>query len=157
MIEAAFTYESAKLAGLMREYSKLKTIGECRVWANQAHAVASYISDAITKTDEFILVQQDRLEQEKNKPAQTNMRINIMELTNFKHILERQLGELIKIIESLPNGPEDSEPVKLPRRQIYAVRLNGPERKKRPFLGSLLLMIIALGIFVLIMMYLSSL
>ena len=157
MLESTFTYESTRLADLMRAYSKVATIGECRAWANQADAVAAYMADAIAKTKEFIRLQQDRLEQETNKSAQTQMRINLMELENFSHILERQLGQLTKIIDSLPTGTDDSQLVKLPRRQIYAVRLNGAQRKKRSFLSSLLLMVIALGIFVLIMMYLSSL
>jgi|WetSurMetagenome_2_1015567.scaffolds.fasta_scaffold362195_1 hypothetical protein len=157
MSEETFTYESSRLVNLMREYSKLTTIGECRTWACKAQTVVTYMSDTIVRTDQVMLIQKERLGQEQNKSEQTNLRMSLMQLANFRQIVARQVDELSKIIDSLPTGTDENEKAKLPKRQVYAVRLDGARYKKRSFVQSLLIMIIAIVIFALLLMYLSSL
>jgi hypothetical protein len=121
---ASFTYESARVASLMEEYSRITNIGECREWKAKALAVASYMSETLAKTEQFIAVEKSRLEQASDKTEKTNAEIGLMQFENFKKIVGGQLERLNKTIDNLPMGEDDNELVNLPPENVTLRKRN---------------------------------
>jgi len=115
---SSFTYESARVARLMGEYSKLTNIKECREWEDKARAVVSYMSDAIAKTEQFISVEKRRLEQASSKTEKTQAEMGLMQFESFREIIGGQLERLRRTIDTLPKGGDDNKPVSLPRENV---------------------------------------
>lgn len=115
---SSFTYESARVARLMDEYSKITNVKECREWEDKARGVASYMGDAIAKTEQFISVEKRRLEQASSKTEKTQAEMGLMQFENFRKIIGGQLERLRKTIDTLPKGENSNKPVSLPRENV---------------------------------------
>ena len=115
---SSFTYESSRVAHLMDEYTKLTNVKECREWGEKARAVASYMSETVAKTEQYIAVEKSRLEQASTKTEKTNAEIGLMQIENFRKIVGGQLERLNKTIDNLPKGEDDNEPVNLPSENV---------------------------------------
>lgn len=93
---SSFTYESARVARLMDEHSKITNIKECREWEDKARAVASYMGDARAKTEQFISVEKRRLEEASSKIEKTQAKMGLMQFEDFRKIIGGQLERLKK-------------------------------------------------------------
>ena len=76
------------------------------------------MSDAIAKTDNFILIEKERLKRETDESEQTNIKIGLMQYENFRNIIGSQLERLTKTINGLPKGKNENKLVNLPSENV---------------------------------------
>jgi hypothetical protein len=146
---ASFTYESARVARLMAEYSKVTTIRECREWEEKARTVASYMSETVAKTEQFAAIERRRLEEASSKEEKTNAEIGLMQFENFQKIIGGQLEKLNKTINDLPKGEDENEPVNLPPENVTLRKRSS----KTTSLNQQILRIIVLAIIAFLLWY----
>ena len=148
----SFAYESARVAHLMSEYSRITNIGECREWEAKALGVASYMSEALMKTEQFIAVERSRLEQASNKTEKTNAEMRLMQFESFKKIVGGQLERLNKTIDNLPKSENVNELVNLSPESVTLKKI----KAKTPTLNIQTLRVIVLVIIALFLWYFFS-
>ena len=141
---ASFRYESARVAHLMDEYSKITNIKECRDWEEKARTVASYMSEAVAKTEQFIAVEGRRLEQASDKTEKTHVEMGLMQFESFRRVVGGQLERLNKTIDNLPKGENDNESVNLPPENVTLKKRNTAASVNIQILRVVALVIIAL-------------
>ncbi|MGC1376629.1 MAG: hypothetical protein WA821_10405 [Anaerolineales bacterium] len=100
-----FVYESSRHKILMEEYSKLSTDIEYIEWGKRAQVIAEYMGEAIAKVNMAIGFEKNRLEKERDKNARRNIERGLMQYESFSKVVQKQLNDLIKVMDSLPTGP----------------------------------------------------
>jgi hypothetical protein len=99
-----YVYESSRHKILMDEYSKLSADNEYIEWGKQAQVIAAYMDEAISKVNMAIGFEKRRLEKESDKNARRNIEIGLMQYESFSKVVQKQLNDLIKVMDDLPTG-----------------------------------------------------
>ena len=149
---SSFSYESTRVARLMDEYSKITNIKECREWENKARSVVSYMNDAVTKTEQFIFIERQRLGQASSETEKTQIKKGLMQFENFRDIIGDQLERLRKTVDALPQREDDNELVTLPPENVTLKK----QSSKTTFLNSQVLRILILVIIAFLLWYFSN-
>jgi len=104
-----FTYETARHKALMDEYAKLSSRDEFAEWGKKAPAVAAYMNQALVRVASAIKLERARADQEKDKRQKQGIEMALMQLQSFHQIVQKQLEDLIKVMEKLPSGSVRAE------------------------------------------------
>lgn len=99
-----FVYESSRHAILIRDYAKLSTFDEYIEWGKRAQDVAAYMDEALSKVKMAISYEKRRLEKENDINARRNIEMGLMQYESFGQIVQKQLDDLIRLMENLPTG-----------------------------------------------------
>lgn len=104
-----FTYETARYKALMEEYAKLSSRDEFAEWGKKAPAVGAYMNQTLTRVALAIRLERARADQEKDKRQKQGIEMALMQLQSFHQIVQKQLDDLIKVMDKLPSGSVRAE------------------------------------------------
>ena len=99
-----YVYESSRHKILMEDYAKLSTDNDYIEWGKRAQVVAAYMDEALSKVKLALSYEKRRLEKESDKNARRNIEMGLMQYESFGQIVQKQLNDLIKVMDNLPTG-----------------------------------------------------
>ena len=106
-------YEASRYKVLMDEYAKLSLRDEFAEWGKKAPATAAYMYQTLEKVGSVIKLEKIRAGQEKDQKQKQGLQMALSQLQIFSQILQKQLGDLINVMEKLPSGSVRAEFEKL--------------------------------------------
>jgi hypothetical protein len=104
-----FIYETARHKALMDEYAKLSSRDEFAEWGKKAPAVAAYMDQTLARVALGIKHEKARSDQEKDKKQKQGIEIALFQMQYLHKTVQKQLDDLVKIMENLPSGSVRAE------------------------------------------------